>query len=265
MESIPENYWNSTGMPEPTDVFTGRVQNYLNTRPGYPPALLDLLRKECRFSQAAVIVDVGSGTGLLSELFLASGNPVFGVEPNPEMRNAGENRLKQYPRFVSIAARAEATTLPDCTGDFITAGQAFHWFQPDPTRVECKRILKPGGWVVVVENIGRVDTPFMAAYHQFNNTYLGEKDSEPEDLERYRRFFFHGYFTEKLLEGVSQRADINSLLGRVLSRANAPEADHPRHNEMIDALRTVFDRYQQNGEVVITYNTKIIYGQFLTP
>jgi ubiquinone/menaquinone biosynthesis C-methylase UbiE len=259
------SYCHDAGMTDPTDVFTGRVQNYLNTRPGYPLALLDLLRKECLFSQAAVVIDVGFGTGLLSELFLAHGNPVFGVEPNSEMRIAGENRLRHYPGFVSTAARAEATTLPDCIGDFITASQAFHWFQPEPTRVEFERILKPGGWVVVVENIGRVDTPFMAAYHQFNKTYLGEKDSEPEDLERYRRFFGHGRFTEKLLKGVSQHADFNGLTGRVLSRAAAPEIGHPRYAKMIDALRAIFDHYQQNGEVVMAYHTDVVYGQFPTP
>jgi ubiquinone/menaquinone biosynthesis C-methylase UbiE len=251
-------------MIEPTKTFTNRVQYYLNSRPSYPEVLLDLLQTECLFSEAAVVVDVGSGTGLLSQLFLKHGNLVFGVEPNSEMRLAGEKRLEEYPRFVSVGAKAEATTLHNCTADLITAGQAFHWFQPDPTRVEFKRILKPGGWIVVVENIGRVNTPFLAAYHQFCRTYLGEKDTEPEDQTIYRRFFGKGHFSEKHLEGVSQRSDFNGLTGRVLSRAATPEVGLPRHNEMIDALRSIYDRYQQNGEVVMAYYTHVIFGQFPT-
>jgi SAM-dependent methyltransferase len=107
---------------------------------------------------------VGSGTGPLARLFLDNGNRVFGVEPNPEMRRAGERLLRRYGRFTSVAARAEDTTLPD--GSVVSsAGQAFHWFDPGPTRREFARILKPGGYVALIWNTRRKEwEPFLGSY-----------------------------------------------------------------------------------------------------
>src|SRR5260370_37277837 len=96
-------------------------------------------------TRKSVIADLGSGTGILSELFLKHGHRVFGVEPNREMRSAGERLLAKYPEFSSIDATAEATTLVNASIDFITAGQAFHWFDREKARPEFARILKPGG------------------------------------------------------------------------------------------------------------------------
>src|ERR1700675_1047450 len=125
--------------------FSNRVVDYVRYRPGYPAALLDLLRAECGFSSNHLVADVGSGTALLTKLFLENGNRVFGVEPNQEMRQAGEEFLKSFPKFTSVAGSAEATTIGDASVDFVTAGQAFHWFDPRAARREFIRILKPNG------------------------------------------------------------------------------------------------------------------------
>ena len=99
-------------MPDSTQRFSSRVDNYVKYRPRYPAALLDLLRAECGLTVEATIADIGSGTGLLAQLFLANGNRVYGVEPNREMREAGERLLAHYPNFTCITATAEDTTLP---------------------------------------------------------------------------------------------------------------------------------------------------------
>ena len=111
-------------MLDPTQRFSNRVENYLKYRPGYPHEIIDLLKAECGLTPALTIADLGSGTGLWSEMFLKEGNRVFGVEPNAEMRSAGEKALGGYANFVCINARAEHTTLPDHSIDFVTAGQA---------------------------------------------------------------------------------------------------------------------------------------------
>src|SRR5579883_857084 len=113
---------------DPTQRFSNRVDNYIAYRPSYPPAVLDLLNQECGLTPAWIVADVGSGPGNLTRLFLDNGNPVFGVEPNREMREAGERLLHSYPRFVSVAGTAEVTTLADASVDLVVAGQAFHWF-----------------------------------------------------------------------------------------------------------------------------------------
>jgi len=113
-------------MKAPTLRFSSRVENYIKYRPGYPSAAVDTLASECGLTEKSIVADIGSGTGILSELFLKHGNPVLGVEPNREMREASERLLKQYPDFTSVNGAAEATTLADRSVDFITAGQAFH-------------------------------------------------------------------------------------------------------------------------------------------
>src|SRR2546425_5633219 len=130
--------------------FSNRVADYVRYRPGYPLALIDLLRAECGLRPDHVIADVGSGTGFLSRLFLDNGNRVFGVEPNEEMRQAGEEYLAAHDKFSSVSGSSEATALPEASVDFITAAQALHWFEPGATRREFLRSLKPHGWGIVV-------------------------------------------------------------------------------------------------------------------
>ena len=104
--------------------------NYVRYRPAYPSAVLDLLTSDCGLTAASVIADIASGTGIFTRMLLENGNRVFGVEPNAEMRNAGEEFLRAYPHFTSVAGTAEATTLADHSVDFVTAAQAAHWFDP---------------------------------------------------------------------------------------------------------------------------------------
>jgi ubiquinone/menaquinone biosynthesis C-methylase UbiE len=142
-------------MQDPTQRFSDRVENYVRYRPTYPQVVVETLAVECHLTTASIIADIGSGTGILTKLFLDNGNRVL-VEPNREMREAGERLLVDCAGFTSIAATAESTTLPDHSVDFVTAGQAFHWFDREKARAEFTRILKPGGWVVLVWNDRRL-------------------------------------------------------------------------------------------------------------
>jgi SAM-dependent methyltransferase len=248
-------------MKNPTEIFSDRVRNYLAYRPGYPVFLLDVLRAECNFNHKSVIADIGSGTGLLSELFLKNGNQVFGVEPNTEMRQSGENRLKVFPRFVSVAGSAEATTLERQSVDFVTAGQAIHWFDPARTKPEFRRILKPKGWVVVIYNVLRTDTPFLMACQKFYDTYLVSPNVEAEESDLYTPYFGAGNFTQQQIVGVSQQFDLAGLIGRVLSRANAPKENSLQYVAMIKALEAIFEQYAQAGKVELLYATEVVYGK----
>jgi ubiquinone/menaquinone biosynthesis C-methylase UbiE len=132
-------------MIDSTKRFSSRVENYIKYRPGYPPAMLDLLKEKCGLTGGSMVADIGSGTGILTELFLRNGNQVIGVEPNREMREAAERLLGKDPKFTSVSGTAESTTLKDQSVDFIAASQAFHWFDREQARREFLRVLKPGG------------------------------------------------------------------------------------------------------------------------
>jgi SAM-dependent methyltransferase len=97
--------------PQSTVRFSDRVADYVRYRPGYPPETLDLLRDAVGLTTQSVVADIGSGTGISTELLLRSGAEVYGVEPNDPMRAAAEAQLAANPRFHSVRGTAEATTL----------------------------------------------------------------------------------------------------------------------------------------------------------
>ncbi len=113
---------------DPTQRFSSRADYYAKSRPRYPRTLLDFCRTNLGLKPENPIADIGSGTGILTELFLQNANPIFAVEPNEPMRRQAEKSLAQFNNFHSIPATAEAITLPAQSVDFILAGQAFHWF-----------------------------------------------------------------------------------------------------------------------------------------
>lgn len=250
-------------MLDPTRRFSSRVEDYLKYRPTYPSTIIPLLESECGLTPESVIADLGSGTGLLTELFLKNGNQVFGVEPNPEMRAAGEKVLAQYPKFSSIDATAEATALPDTSVDFVVAGQAFHWFNREAARHEFARILRPGGWVVLIWNGYRVESsPLMTAYQDLVVRY-GTDYSEVRrevlgcDVEP---FYAPGVCQCARFE-FQQTFDYEGLKGRLLSASYAPEPDHHSYQAMLCDLRNVFEANQKEGSVVFAYETELYYGQ----
>lgn len=84
-----------------TERFTHRVGDYVKARPGYPAAVMDLLAEHAGFSAAAVVADIGAGTGLLTQLLLQHSRRVYAVEPNQAMRSAAEAQLGQHPAFAA--------------------------------------------------------------------------------------------------------------------------------------------------------------------
>jgi SAM-dependent methyltransferase len=250
--------------PDPTQRFTRRVDHYVKHRPSYPRAVLDLLETRCGLKSDSVVADVGSGTGLLSELFLNNGNRVLGVEPNKEMREAGERRLAHHPGFTSVAGTAEDTTLDDASVDFVTAGQAFHWFDPERARTEFARILKPAGWVALVWNWRRKDAaPFLAAYERLLEAYRtdrGEFELWRRSDEMARAFFGPGSF-EKATFDNEQILDLDGFKGRLLSISYVPAEGEPGSDEMQRNVEEIFHQHQTGGRVTIEYDTKVYYGR----
>lgn len=250
-------------MLDPTKRFSNRVDNYVKYRPGYPANVISLLGADCGLTTESVIADLGSGTGILSELFLKNGNRVFCIEPNREMRAAGDKLMAQYPNVSSVDATAESTTLSNASVDFITAGQAFHWFDRERVRDEFARILKPGGWVVLVWNGFRVETsPLNNAYQQLVLKYGTDYQEVRREIVGcdVEAFYAPGDCKCGRFE-FQQVFDFEGLKGRLLSSSYAPEPDHPDYEPMLRELREIFDANQKDGSVVFFYETELYYGR----
>ena len=244
--------------------FSTRVADYVRYRPGYPTAVRDILRAECALKSGHVIADVGSGTGFLSELFLKNGNRVFGVEPNEAMRGAGEEYLASYDGFVSINGSAESTTLNDASVNFVTTGQAFHWFDQNAARAEFTRILKPNGWVVVIWNERLTDTtPFLRGYEallrEYGTDYATVKESYPSE-QHMRDFFAANPYNSHGVPNF-QEFDFDGAAGRLRSSSFIPTPDAPTYAPMMEALRKLFTQFNKAGQVRLEYTTHIYFGQ----
>ena len=253
-------------MPQSVERFTSRVETYARYRPGYPVEIVDLLKRECGLTPESIVADIGSGTGKLAELFLANGNVVIGIEPNASMREVAESIFKDQERFRSVDGSAESTTLANSSVDLITAGQAFHWFNPLKTRTEWIRILKPDGWAVLVWNDRQLQTtPFLADYEkllvEFGTDYSEVRHDK--GMPAIQQFFAGDPFVMKGFPN-TQLFDFDGLRGRVRSSSYTPEPDHPKFEPMMRQLKIIFDKHEEKGYVNFDYETKVFYGRLST-
>lgn len=246
-----------------TSRFSDRVENYVRYRPGYPPEVLRVLQTEYGLSPSHVIADIASGTGIWTRMLLKNGNTVFAVEPNVEMRLAGEQFLTEFPTLTSVPGKAEATTLADSSVDFVTAAQAAHWFDRSAARKEFVRILKRGGWLVLLWNERIVDsTAFLRAYEQlllnFGTDY--QEVRHERTTEAVHEFFDPEPYREHAFP-MRQEFDYPGLEGRLLSSSYAPGPEHPKHQPMLQHLRHIFDQYANDGRVTFEYATRVYAGR----
>jgi SAM-dependent methyltransferase len=247
----------------PTSRFSDRVENYVHYRPGYPPEVIELLRSECGLRPDHFIADIASGTGLFTRLLLENGNSVFAVEPNAEMREMGNHELARYSRLVSVAGKAEETTLAPASMDFVTAAQAAHWFDLPRARAEFVRILKPSGWCVLIWNERRTDsTPFLREYEQM----LLDYGTDYKEVRHERttavihEFFAPKPYQERVFDLV-QRFDYQGAAGRLLSSSYAPLEGHPNYSPMMQELERNFRAHAVEGKVEFEYITQVFYGR----
>jgi ubiquinone/menaquinone biosynthesis C-methylase UbiE len=251
-------------MQDPTKRFSNRVADYVRYRPDYPAEIAQVLVEQCGLGPSTTVADIGSGTGILSQLLLTYGASVIGVEPNREMREAGDVFLADHTRFRSVDGTAEATTLANASIDIITAGQAFHWFDRTATRQEFQRILKPQGWVALIWNVRHTNTsPFLNDYEELLKTFA--IDYEKVNHKQVDSAVISEFFAPQPCQTYrfphQQIVDFAGLRGRLESSSYTPTPSHPRYDQMIQQLTVLFEQHQHNNSVVLEYETIIYLAQ----
>lgn len=249
-----------------TERFSDRVADYVRYRPTYPAVMLDWLRKAHGVTSDWRVADIGAGTGISSKMFLDVGHSVIAVEPNAAMRGAATESLGRDPKFRAVDGQADATTLVDGSIDLVSVAQAFHWFDPEKARQEFHRILRPGGLAAIYWNSRHlVGTPFLEGYEALLQTYGTDYTSVAEryaDEPRMREWFGKGWRGTASFDH-RQLLDFDALRGRLMSSSYAPQAGHPKHEPMIEALRRLFDACAVVGRVSFDYDTRVFVGEVL--
>jgi SAM-dependent methyltransferase len=252
---------------ENTERFTGRVAEYEKYRLRYPVAVIQTLVDRCGLEREDLVADVGAGTGMLSELFLEFGNAVVAVEPNEEMRAACERLASAWPGLTVKAATAEETGLGNGSIDLVAVGRAFHWFDQEKAAKEFRRILRPGGWVVLASNSRvRDESAISVAYEgvlREHGTDYAENRERYEIGPKVEAFFAGGeQFRDEIY--AEQRLTLEELLGQTQSLSVTPAPEHEKYQGMQSALRKFFDDWSVDGVVVMKTVCKVICGRFET-
>lgn len=243
-----------------TGRFTRKAEAYSKYRPSYPKGILEILNSQIGFTKDKVVADVGSGTGILSKIFLDNGNFVYGIEPNDEMRSFAERSLADYPKFVSINRIAESTGLPNASIDLVTAGQALHWFDREGARREFARILKTTGYVMIVYNERKKEDGTMDDYDRIIDRNAVKSETPDIDAKYLEKFFDSKDYMEFTVSN-EQVLDFEGLLGRATSASYLPSKGDPGYDLLESDLRKLFDTYQRDGKIVLRYGTLLFLGQ----
>ena len=245
--------------------FTGKAEIYKKFRPAYPEKLFEYLYSQVGFNKASTIADIGAGTGIFTRLLLERGSTVYAVEPNEDMRRVAAQDLSGYKNFTAVDAPAENTGLETASVDFVTAAQAFHWFDRQLFKKECARILKPGGKVALVWDVRDYKTEIVKKDYDIREKYaVGDKkglasfDTPPLDLSD---FFADGIYDYKTF-----RNDLilnrEAYIGMNLSRSYSPkeETDREKYQGFIKEMNGYFDEYNAGGILNFPHFTQSYAG-----
>lgn len=133
------------------DVDFGRTaQDYGRHRAGFPPSMFDRLAAYDVGRPGQAVVDLGTGTGTVARGFARRGCRSTGIDPSPELLDQARRLdLEVGARVDYLVATAEATGLPGTSVDVVSAGQCWHWFDRPAAAREARRLLRPGGSIVI--------------------------------------------------------------------------------------------------------------------
>ena len=243
-------------MSQYTQCFTGRAADYDRYRERYDAAVvLPRLQAWCGLTSEWVVADVGAGTGMLSDLFLANGNRVLAIEPNADMRSACEEIHTGQSLLSVIDASAESTMLEPHAVDLVAVGRAMHWFDMDRAFAEFRRIVRPGGWFVSVAygraGDGRDEN---LAFEEILRTHRPGGRTTQVLTDIYRRLpeaFSNRNFHHEEVSGEIQLTSIE-VRGLALSLSNVPREGHPGFAAFEQALQEFFSRFAIEDRIRFT-------------
>jgi len=243
--------------------YANKSEIYDSARPSYPQEAILFIQRQLDLSLGLPVLDVGSGTGILTRQLAATGMPMIGIEPDANMLAKAKANNGQ-PSATYRSGTAEQLGAAPCSVAALVCGQSFHWFEPGKTQTEFRRVLATDNPVILIWNIRSPDCDeFHRAYEQLLNDVF-ERYAETlqidEALERRVQQFFSGPYEERTFHN-SQQLSESGLLERTLSCSYAAQPGTLEYRTASNALNALHQEYQQNGLVSLNYKTRVVYGR----
>ena len=234
----------------PLNRFSDKAENYTKYRPIYPDAVINKILENLISENQLVAADIGAGTGISARQLASRNVKVIAIEPNAAMREAAEN----HQNVEWKNGTAEATNLPDASIDLITCFQAFHWFKPEPSLLEFRRILKPQGRLAIVFQDLNRDDEFTQAYGEIiskaaNNRPPTDFSSKIEPLKKSSDF----QYIDCYKFSCKQELDLSSLIGLAKS-VSFISSEETVQNQLVYDLQNLYQRFcNSDGFVYLVY------------
>jgi len=242
----------------PQNRFSDRVEDYVKYRPSYPTTGIDKILEN--FTLPITAADIGAGTGISSRLLATRGIQVIAIEPNEGMRNAGIRDNTTSVEWKN--GTAENTNLSDASVDLVTSFQAFHWFTPEPTLAEFRRILKPKGRLAVVWNFRDEKDEFTAEYSRIIREASKNHPAEAKmkSVEPLKETTYFKNFQEYTFV-YQQELDFTGLIGRAMSVSYLPKTGEA-YEKVVDDFEKLYQQFKnEQGFVYMTYFTRVHLGE----
>ena len=243
-----------------TNRFDGKGEIYAKARPKYALGLFDYLKNTLSIPVGSVFADVGSGTGIFTGQLLNCGYKVYAVEPNGDMRKKAEEKLSADEGFISVNGSDVDMNLPDNSADDITAAQAFHWFDAEAFRRECRRVLKPGGRVMIVYNSRDERAACTKALSDLRHKYNPDFHGFSNGMNPEKCVAFFGGKCEIFRADNTQTYDRQGYINRVLSSSYSLKECDSRYKKYLEDINRIFDTFSVDGFIAVPIETVAYIG-----
>jgi SAM-dependent methyltransferase len=229
--------------------FGRAAEAYERGRPGYPEAAVDFLAARFGLAPGCLVIDLGAGTGKLSEPLAATGARVVAVEPVSAMRALIPTGIE------AVEGTAEAIPCRNGVADAVTCAQSFHWFQPGAALAEIRRVLRPGGGLAILANVRDEADPLQRAFLGVLGRYRAhpslEAASRPADLlagdPRFAPLELHRF-------SHVHRLDADTFVAQAESESSIALLDDSARASALRDFRTLV---AEAGEIELHYSTEV--------
>ena len=243
----------------PTSLFSGRATDYALYRPSYPTEAIATILEGLDHPSQLVVADIGAGTGIASRLLGDRGIRVFAIEPNTEMRQAAiPHSLVEFRE-----ATAEETYLDDASVDLVTCFQSFHWFDPSPTLLEFRRILKSSGRLALVWGIWDEDDVFTRELSRLvfraSNNHPGLPSRESMVSALLDNPHFH--HVRQTSFAYQQQLELPGLIGLAQSQGFVPNSGQKKQQLVTDLQKLYEQGADSSGKVCVLYRTDVYLAE----